>query len=862
MFFRPFLPLLCLIVFLLPGAARSQQDGDEKESPRILSYQLESDDSRLADELDHDLMSQLGFSRATGEAKESLRFVLRIDSSLSLESFRIAGPEDGVRYRIEGGGLGAVRTGLQEVAECIRDGRELPEKKVSSPPFSRRVLRVQPPRLGAEPTGFVDRTVLFAQRSRFNTLAVIVPLSADKAGAAALSAYETSCARAGLSFVVLFTIGDEKVQDLESSVLLLTAGLKSKNLGVYLTSGDDGASCAPLLSAAGNAVPDGSEIWIEGWRGSRGDLDPVLVSLDGEEIRLVISIPYNGDFLLSSEKSRFVDPSFLSSDGSLIPDDRIEVVFRLENSDTRVLPWCEPNYARAVTSRLVASGASGAVFGATRPDFSGTPVHTTTDNPESWKDLFNFERRWVVYRTWGRLLHDPSSSNDFLEGEFVARFGLTDGPLFLSSLIRASRFYPWIHGFHASPTVASWYPEGVVSPSGGSSGVESGWVDAAPYRGIFEFMLHAPADPDVLSPIAYAALLLEKLGRPENEKKRRSGRLPAFDELSGKRTPIAVFKEITRESGEARNIVDPIVHDLKTPRSEENQAFAKDVLCLSNLGLHYGAKIRGATELACALSGIEGSGMYKKKADVFSHQSVAWYKYLTWESKERFAPFDIEGLPDFSWDRFMMDVVAEENGMKKTVVVDRAGFDLCAGFAGASVPGVGTDYTLVPGLLNLNWPGLMAKSRRLKNGDEGLIEAEQMTGRWSEHEDENASGSIFRRSLSGNQGMPAPALLHRIEAQDGLLRVFVRARRVLEDNPGDPGKLRVRLWGGLLDLFPRELQFAPSTSEFEWVVTREKPLPVKAGHYVLEIVQEGGSGFDVDAVFLTGDSNGVPPKSK
>ena len=130
----------------------------------------------------------------------------------------------------------------------------------------------------------------------------------------------------------------------------------------------------------------------------------------------------------------------------------------------RVLEWVDPAYAKRMTeSARLYDGPGLAVTEMEATKMLGdAPDVAPRDflNPKYKYTTYEFERYWAFYRVWGRIAYDPSTPTDFLENEYVHRFGAQAGPHVLKALELSSQVLPRVIAasvpYRIFPTTVGW----------------------------------------------------------------------------------------------------------------------------------------------------------------------------------------------------------------------------------------------------------------------------------------------------------------------------------------------------------------------------------------------------------------------
>lgn len=585
---------------------------------------------------------------------------------------------------------------------------------------------------------------------------------------------------------------------------------------------------------------------VDGWSWSREALDRAL-SGDESKRRVLVSVPFAGRRAFASADPRGVDPSFLSG----TEPETFRLLFLLENGDSLVLPWSDPDLVRNIARAIRRSGGSGLVLGALGPDFSGRSVFIGEETARR-RELYDFERRWILYHTVGRFSRDPDLEDAAMVTELTTRYGKYAADLF-TSLLNSSRIFRLVEAVHPETSSETYYVVGSVSSYEVATTDHLG--DERPHRGILDTLLHAPS-PGVASCLDVAAIDVERRRAADISPKRTRENIIDADRLpDGRRTPMAVFREIAVLGGVARNLSEPLVHepDGKKTHPAEMRAFARDLFTLSNLALFHGSKIRSAQDLALALAG--GDRRHARTAGVFAHQCVAWWKYTTWETTSVYEPF-VVGDPHellFHWDRYMMEIVATEEAIKDSLRPDPVGFALAARYLCAGRGERGPDLSLAKGLLDIGMDPLSARTEVLAAAPLRLA-AGQLTGRWGLLPLRGESGEAPVRTSAGRE--EAVLVCRLLLEGEGPIRLWARGRRSGE------ARLLVRLVPEFLDPSP-----APSVSlglapvELTWTEA-SAPLVLPPGHRVLEIAQEGPGLIELASLYLTRDGSSPPAEPR
>ena len=233
------------------------------------------------------------------------------------------------------------------------------------------------------------------------------------------------------------------------------------------------------------------------------------------------------------------------------------------NEDVFALRWGVPSFVR---QHIRTNGSPAYVGGYTVGSETYIPAldyFTLPDAHLQW--TWAFERQWLFYMLWGRLLYNPATPDTVFADEFVRRYGAkgqnllrayekaSATPLRLASLFRSE----WDHTL---------YSEGMLWLGGRSMA----------YIGAEALIRQPVLDPDYVSVADYVAA---------------TGKGQAF--APSRMTPPRLADLLEADSREALRLVADI-------RPEDDLALTyevADVKTWAHLGLHLAAKLRGAVAL-------------------------------------------------------------------------------------------------------------------------------------------------------------------------------------------------------------------------------------------------------------------------
>jgi hypothetical protein len=180
-----------------------------------------------------------------------------------------------------------------------------------------------------------------------------------------------------------------------------------------------------------------------------------------------------------------------------------------------------------------------------------------------WK--WAFERQWLFYKLWGRLLYDPGTPDGTFEAEFVRRYGEKARGL-LRAYALASATQLRLASLYDSRWDFTLYGEGFLALQG----------DYTKYISVDQLIRQPVMDPDYVSVADFVAA------------ERKGAAFPA-----GRVTPPALADRLERDNREALRLVAGI----DTGADASLMYEVADVRTWAHLGLHLAEKLRGAVAL-------------------------------------------------------------------------------------------------------------------------------------------------------------------------------------------------------------------------------------------------------------------------
>jgi hypothetical protein len=138
-----------------------------------------------------------------------------------------------------------------------------------------------------------------------------------------------------------------------------------------------------------------------------------------------------------------------------------KVQWMVRNEDFWILRWGDPDFIRKHIDVNKKRYVDGYHIGSEGyiPAFD---YFTKTEIGKTWQ--YAFERQWLFYTLWGRLLYDHKTPDEIFEAVFNRRYPYSDGQKLLNAYRLASRMPLRLASFYASTWDYTLYSEGFLSP--------------------------------------------------------------------------------------------------------------------------------------------------------------------------------------------------------------------------------------------------------------------------------------------------------------------------------------------------------------------------------------------------------------
>jgi hypothetical protein len=235
-----------------------------------------------------------------------------------------------------------------------------------------------------------------------------------------------------------------------------------------------------------------------------------------------------------------------------------KITWMMRNEDFFALRWGVPDFVREHIALNGGQRYVGGYFIGSEGYIPALDYFTAVHDPVDWK--WAFQRQWLFYELWGRLLYDPKTPDSLFQADFTRRYGPRAANL-LRAYSLASATPLRLASLYDSTWDFTLYSEGFLALQG----------EETHYIPVDSLINRPTMDPAYVSVKDYVA--------------GTSG--------SGRVTPPMLIDMLERDNNEALKLVSGI----DTTGNASLMYEVADVKTWANLGLHLAEKLRGAVAL-------------------------------------------------------------------------------------------------------------------------------------------------------------------------------------------------------------------------------------------------------------------------
>lgn len=261
-----------------------------------------------------------------------------------------------------------------------------------------------------------------------------------------------------------------------------------------------------------------------------------------------------------------------------------KITYTARNEDFFALRWGVPDFVRDHIAQNSHDYVGGYFIGS-ETYIPAKDYFTAIDDNLDWN--FAFERQWLFYKLWGRLLYNPNTPDTQFQAEFNNRYG-DQGDNLLDAFALASSTQLRLASLYDATWDFTLYGEGFLALIG----------DTTRYISVDRLINHPTLDPNYVSVKDFVSQTLsEKTFAKE------------------KITPLILIDNLVNDCQKALGFVK----DIDVSNNSSLMYEVADIKSWSYLGLHLAEKLKGAI----ALETYRKIGGEENKQDAIRHLSSA-----------------------------------------------------------------------------------------------------------------------------------------------------------------------------------------------------------------------------------------------
>ena len=251
------------------------------------------------------------------------------------------------------------------------------------------------------------------------------------------------------------------------------------------------------------------------------------------------------------------------------PPTNYQIHWMVRNEDFFALRWCEPDFIR----RHIQLNGHDYVGGYYLGSECYIPAKDYMSQP-TFVSGYAFERQWLYYMAWGRLLYNPDLTDEVFIDSCRQRYG-DAGPTLFAAIKRGSRMPLRLATMFDFSWDYTLYSEGFMSILAESNSERLITVE--------ELSNHDTLDPDYLSVASFCQLLNEGKTVP-----------------TGKTSPLMLADQLTEDGNTALALLKPL---LAIDNSKALAVEIADAQAWAHLSLYFAEKLRAAVAYKHFLDG-------------------------------------------------------------------------------------------------------------------------------------------------------------------------------------------------------------------------------------------------------------------
>jgi hypothetical protein len=299
-----------------------------------------------------------------------------------------------------------------------------------------------------------------------------------------------------------------------------------------------------------------------------------------------------------------------------------KIAWMIRNEDFFLLRWAQGDFIRDHIAANSDDYVGGYFIGSETYIPAKDYFHKENDHV-NWK--YAFQKQWLYYMLWGRLLYDPQTDDNVFAHEFDRRYGQHLGQKLLKAYYLASKMPLKLASFHAATWDFTLYSEGFLA----SAQSHGKFDNVSPFISIDELIDHKTLDPDYISIPDHVKNLIGNI-RPK-------------DSMI---TPLALADELQTDGKAALDLVKTIKPGTAPATLDCELA---DIKAWANLSLYFSQKIIAGVALE-TYRNTKDKQQQKKAVKSLQKAAVYWDELIKVTKHYKQVPSVHLGTDKFSWE--------------------------------------------------------------------------------------------------------------------------------------------------------------------------------------------------------------------
>ncbi|MFO7371032.1 MAG: hypothetical protein R6X09_12285 [Bacteroidales bacterium] len=271
-----------------------------------------------------------------------------------------------------------------------------------------------------------------------------------------------------------------------------------------------------------------------------------------------------------------------------------KMVYTMRNEDFFVLRWGQTDFVRDVLRVNDKEYLGGYKIGS-ETYIPAKEYITKPGDYLTWN--YAFEKQWLFYQVWGRLMYDPATKDEVFVHAFNKKYDIDFGDKLLEAHNLADKMPLKLASYYAATWDFTLYSEGFLA--GYKSNMPCYYDSISPFISVDEIIRNVTLDTSYVSIQDFVA-----------------GNYSGADKI----TPVQLADELEQDGKKALALLDQLKTKNPTLIHEMD-----DIRTWAYLGLYFSEKLRGGM----ALQYFRTSGDGEKKAESISHLEKALEHWKT-----------------------------------------------------------------------------------------------------------------------------------------------------------------------------------------------------------------------------------------